>query len=65
MVGLFENIPKEIRQRQLRMKEAAVAFTFGVDAHQYNDAFARAIQAIRKHREDDCFEDSAGSVSNC
>jgi hypothetical protein len=51
MEDLLLNRPDEIRERQLRMKEVALAFTFGLgdDAHRYNDGFARTIRVLSTH----------------
>ena len=50
MLELLKNRPDEIRRRQLNMKKAAIAFTFGMgsDAHRYNDAFARVIRGLKR-----------------
>jgi hypothetical protein len=41
--------PLELRRRQLAMMKASVAFTYGMgkDAHQYDDAFAHILKALR------------------
>ena len=41
--------PAELRRRQLAMMRYAVAFTYGMgkDAHQYDDAFAHILKALR------------------
>jgi hypothetical protein len=54
MLDLLENKPDEIRQRQLNMKEYAMAFSFGLgeDAHRYNDAFARIVRVLKQYIDD-------------
>jgi hypothetical protein len=41
--------PAELRKRQLAMMKYALGFTYGMgnDAHQYDDAFAHILKAIR------------------
>ena len=57
MLELLKNRPDEIRRRQLSMKKAAIAFTFGMggDAHRYNDAFARVIRGLKRAQSQGLF----------
>lgn len=45
--------PTELRKRQLAMMKYALGFTYGMgqDAHQYDDAFAHILKAIRYYLE--------------
>jgi hypothetical protein len=51
MHDMLINGKDDIRRRQLKMKEVALAFSYGLgkDAHRYNDAFARIIRALRHY----------------
>jgi hypothetical protein len=59
--------PEGIRRRQMLLKDAAIAFTYGLgeDSHRYNDAFARIVRALQSH-VDACFKNkNPAQVVNC
>jgi hypothetical protein len=67
MENMLLHQPEEIQRRQLLMKDAAIAFTYGLgeDSHRYNDAFARIVSALQRH-VDICFKNkNPAEVANC